>query len=134
MTSKILLAIAKNWRRIEPLLAVPDTEANYQQRLVLLNDLIDEVGENEQHPLASLINMIGIAVAKYEKSHYPSPESRPENVLAYLMKQHQLTPDHLPGIGNQAVVSEILCGKRQLNVRQIQVLSQRFGISTDVFF
>ncbi|WP_269766614.1 hypothetical protein [Methylovulum psychrotolerans] len=39
----------------------------------------------------------------------------------------------MPEIGSQGVVSEILRGKRQLNVRQIQALSQRFKVSAQVF-
>ena len=39
----------------------------------------------------------------------------------------------LAEIGSQGVVSEILSGKRQLNVRQIHALAQRFGVSPAVF-
>jgi len=35
-------------------------------------------------------------------------------------------------IGSQGVVSEILNGKRQLNMRQIQALSKKFNISPSV--
>jgi HTH-type transcriptional regulator / antitoxin HigA len=110
------------------------TEADYKERLALLNDLIDEVGENEQHPLASLLDIVGMVVSDYEQTHYPIPKSTPQNVLAYLMSEHQLKQSDLPEIGSQGVVSEILRGKRQLNTRQIQMLSQRFGVSANVFF
>ncbi len=32
----------------------------------LLDDLIDEVGEDEAHPLASLMEVIGVLIEKYE--------------------------------------------------------------------
>jgi HTH-type transcriptional regulator/antitoxin HigA len=50
------------------------------------------------------------------------------------MEQHGLSQGDLPEIGSQGVVSEILRGKRELNVRQIAALSKRFGLPADVFF
>jgi HTH-type transcriptional regulator/antitoxin HigA len=127
-------AIAKNWQPLAPLLSVPYTEEDYNNRVELLNQLIDEVGENEQHPLASLLDTVGILVANYEQEHYALPEASPQEVLAYLLDEHQLTQSQLPEVGSQGVVSEILRGKRQLNKRQIQALAKRFNISPEVFF
>ena len=128
-------AIAKNWQPLAPLLSVPYTEEDYQSRLELLNQLIDEVGDNEQHPLASLLDTVGVLVEKYEQEHYELelPEATPQEVLAYLLEEHQLKQSELPEIGSQGVVSEILSGKRQLNKRQIQELAKRFGVSPKVF-
>ncbi|MHA3903658.1 helix-turn-helix domain-containing protein [Castellaniella sp. WN] len=39
----------------------------------------------------------------------------------------------LPEIGSQGVVSEILAGKRELNIRQVRALSERFGVSAATF-
>jgi len=39
----------------------------------------------------------------------------------------------LPEVGSQSVISEILNGKRQLNLRQIRALSIRFKVSAEVF-
>jgi HTH-type transcriptional regulator / antitoxin HigA len=36
---------------------VPHTEAEHQKLITLLDRLVDEVGENESHPLASLMEM-----------------------------------------------------------------------------
>lgn len=49
------------------------------------------------------------------------------------MEEHRLTQSDLPDVGSQGVVSEILHGKRQLNVRQIRALADRFGVSPAVF-
>jgi len=54
--------------------------------------------------------------------------------LAFLMEQHGLRQGDMPEIGSQGVVSEILSGKRDLNVRQIRALSERFGVSPATFF
>jgi HTH-type transcriptional regulator/antitoxin HigA len=50
------------------------------------------------------------------------------------MEQPVLSQADLPEIGSQSVVSEVLRGKRELNVRQIRALSRRFHVSPDAFF
>lgn len=128
-----LASLSNHWQNIAPLVATPNSEADYQDRLALLHQLIDEVGEDEQHPLASLLNFVGVQITDYEKHHYPEPDSSPQEVLALLMQEHQLKQGDLPEVGSQGVVSEILNGKRRLNTRQIKALAQRFSVSASVF-
>ncbi len=54
-----------------PVVFVPHAEGEYQQLVTLLDDLIDVVGENENHPLASLMEVIGVLIEKYEDEHVP---------------------------------------------------------------
>jgi HTH-type transcriptional regulator/antitoxin HigA len=49
------------------------------------------------------------------------------------MEQHDLKQTDLHEIGSQGVVSEILTGKRELNLRQVRALSERFGVSAATF-
>lgn len=127
--------LTQHWQPIAPLLTVPENEQHYQECMDLLYQLIDEVGENEQHPLSSLLHFVGLLVAEYEEAHYPPPDdASAQDVLASLMQEHQLKQSDLPEIGSQGVVSEILRGKRQLNTRQIQALAERFSVSPNVFF
>ncbi|WP_198328526.1 hypothetical protein [Methylovulum psychrotolerans] len=77
-----LQAMMTSWQPIAPLVSVPYTETQYQERIALLNELIDEVGENEDHPLATLLDVVGMAVANYEQIHYPIPAAPPQDVLA----------------------------------------------------
>jgi HTH-type transcriptional regulator/antitoxin HigA len=128
-----LASLSNHWQNIAPLVATPNNDADYEARLALLYQLIDEVGEDERHPLASLLNFVGIQIAEYEKQHYAMPDASPQDVLASLMQEHQLKQGDLPEVGSQGVVSEILNGKRRLNTRQIQALAQRFGVSPSVF-
>ncbi len=50
---------------------VPHTESEYQRLVAILDDLIDVVGEDENHPLASLMEVIGVLIEKYEAEHVP---------------------------------------------------------------
>jgi HTH-type transcriptional regulator/antitoxin HigA len=52
-------------------LFVPHTEEQYNKLVQFLDKLIDEVGENESHPLASLMEIIGILIEQYENNHVP---------------------------------------------------------------
>ncbi len=43
----------------------------YPKTIAILDALIDIVGEDEAHPLASLMEIIGVLVEKYEDEHIP---------------------------------------------------------------
>jgi len=45
------------------------TRREYQDKVSLLDNLIDEVGENESHPLALLMEVLGVLIEKYEDEH-----------------------------------------------------------------
>ena len=57
------------WPQVEPALRVPRNEREYRQLVKLLDRLVDTVGENEKHPLASLMEVLGVLVEKYENEH-----------------------------------------------------------------
>ena len=50
---------------------VPHTEEEYQRLVAVLDVLIDEVGEEETHPLASLMEVVGVLIERYEEEHVP---------------------------------------------------------------
>jgi HTH-type transcriptional regulator/antitoxin HigA len=120
------------WKNIAPLLVIRN-EREYNAAVKRLNELLDEIGTDEKHPLYSLLDTLGTLIHAYEEEHYPIPASRGGDVLRFLMDEHGLTQSDLPEVGSQGVVSEVLSGKRDLNVRQIRALAKRFGVSTAVF-
>ena len=125
--------IASVWPSIKNIFSVPHSESEYENLVSLLDSLIDEVGENENHPLASLMESIGNLVETYEHNNFPAIYGTPVEVLRYLMDEHNVKQSDLPEIGNQGIVSEVLLGIRNLNVRQIKALSTRFNVSPLVF-
>jgi HTH-type transcriptional regulator/antitoxin HigA len=48
-----------------------DSEEEYQRLVALLDSFIDEVGDDESHPLASLMEVVGVLIEKYEDEHFP---------------------------------------------------------------
>jgi HTH-type transcriptional regulator/antitoxin HigA len=120
--------IQTHWTNIAPLLTIRN-EREYNRAIKRLN----EFGTNEKHPLYSFLDTLATLIQAYEEEHYPIPESTGADVFRFLMVEHRLTQSDLPEVGSQGVISEILKGKRELNVRQIRALAEKFGVSTAVF-
>ena len=125
--------IAKIWPGIQSVFSVPHNQKEYNRLVHILDSVIDEVGENESHPLASLMETLGSLIESYEDQNIPEIEGRPGDTLKTLMEEHDLKQSDIPEIGSQGVISEILSGKRQFNVRQIKLPSNRFNVSPAVF-
>ncbi len=125
--------IAKIWPGVQNIFSVPHNQKEYNRLVHILDRVIDEVGENESHPLASLMETLGSLIESYEVQNIPEIEGSPSDVLKTLLEEHDLKQSDLPEIGSQGVISEILSGKRQFNVRQIKLLSNRFNVSPAVF-
>ena len=59
------------WSNLTDIVFIPHTEDDYEKLVIMLDNLIDAVGENEEHPLASLMEIIGILIARYETENIP---------------------------------------------------------------
>lgn len=62
---------ANAWSTLAGNVFVPHTEVEYDRLVAVLDSLIDEVGEDESHPLASMMEVLGVLVEKYEAEHVP---------------------------------------------------------------
>jgi HTH-type transcriptional regulator/antitoxin HigA len=62
---------APHWTEISKFLYYPHNEKEYEKAARLLDDLIDTVGENENHPLASMMEILGLLIEKYEDERVP---------------------------------------------------------------
>jgi HTH-type transcriptional regulator / antitoxin HigA len=62
---------ADAWAALAGAVFVPHTDEEYRRLVALLDGLIDEVGEDESHPLASLMEIVGVLIEKYEDEHVP---------------------------------------------------------------
>jgi HTH-type transcriptional regulator/antitoxin HigA len=133
MLSIDLKNAAHVWPTISNVFAVPRTEQEYDRAVAFLDELIDEVGEDENHPLASLMDTIGALIETYESEHFPAPVGDPIASLALLMEEHELSNSDLPEIGGSDDVAEILNRKQELDLNQIRALSKRFNVSPAVF-
>lgn len=108
-------------------------EEQYEFMLTRLDTLWDLTRGDEDHPLWDLCELVGNLVHAYEDANHPSTDVKGVDALRFLMQEHGLCQGDLPEVGSQGVVSEILSGRRDLNVRQIEELSNRFGVSPATF-
>ena len=96
---------------------------------------MDVLAADEDSPVAGLVELLANRIRAYEDRVHPWPNTTTAaHVLRFLMDQHGLKQADLGAIGTQGVVSEILSGKRELNVRQIGELSKMFRVSPAAFF
>jgi len=114
----------------------PKNDVDYLNLEEVLERLTDEVRDDENHPLALAMQIIGENLELYDDEHHPDIGENITDVemVKYLMKAHNLHQKDLADIfGSQANVSKFLNGERQLGKNAILGLKKRFGISADFF-
>lgn len=135
MDKDVVAEITSHYQALSSLvpLRVIRNEHDYENAIFALNRLLDAGAASDEHPLADLVNALGNLIGDYEDQQYPVEQVSPIAMIRFLMEQHRLSQSDLPEIGGQSVVSEVLNGKRELNVRQIKELSERFNIPAALF-
>lgn len=123
----------QHWGYVAPIVAYPKNDKELDVLSANLAVLLDKVGDNEAHPLMRLIDIISELISSYEEEHCPMPVGTAIDSLKYLMQVNHLQQKDLLEIGSQGVVSEILGGKRPLNLRQVKQLAKRFGVNPATF-
>lgn len=71
MSAVYLEQIIPVWNNLSKFVHVLHSERDYAQAVELLDSLIDTVGENEKHPLASLMELVGVLIERYEETFIP---------------------------------------------------------------
>jgi HTH-type transcriptional regulator/antitoxin HigA len=121
-----------HWSSIKPILHYPTNHKDHDKLVHVLDQILDIIGENEGHELVSLADTLGEIISSYEDKHF-NIEVSGIDALKYFMERDNLTQKDLPEIGSQGVVSEMLKGKRKLNLRHIESLAKRFKVSPSTF-
>jgi len=110
----------------------------YEEALAFIETLMIAMGDNPKDPRWPLFELVAQHVDDYELKTYPQLKSLSEQpattaILRNLMDKHDLKQADLKEIGSQGVVSEVLNGKRELNIRQIRALCKRFKLDPALF-
>ncbi len=108
-------------------------EADYDRMVLLMNELIDTVGDDETHPLAGLLDLVGELVSDFDGQQYAIPSGESQQVLAYLMKTRGMKQTDLADLVAQPNLSAILNGRRAIPRELAKGLAQRFNVGVDVF-
>lgn len=123
----------KHWQYVAPIIRYPHNEQQLEKMIAQLDQLLDLVGNDENHPLIELVDILSGIIETYEIQEEKKIMGTGLDALKYLMQAHHLAQSDLSEIASQGVLSEILNGKRKLNLRQIKLLAKRFDIDPATF-
>lgn len=107
--------------------------AHYGELLAFVDEAFERFGADDAHPVFGLVSIVADRIREYEARVHPWPDLPPAALLRELMAEHGVLQGDLPEVGTQSVVSEILAGKRKLNLRQVKALAQRFSVPMEAF-
>lgn len=128
-------AIQASWQAFDTIahLRPIHTGDDYDRMVALMNSLLDATGDDEEHPLSGLLDLVGDLVSKYEQEHYPIESAEPKDALRFLMDARGMKQEDLSPIVPQSNLSAILAGKRKISATLAGKLGKFFGISPAVF-
>ena len=128
-------AILNAWIPFKNLVGVTSvrSESDYQKANETIEILLDEIGDDENHPLADVLDLLAEQVAAYEESRFNISSASPKDVLRFLMEQHNLKQDDLLDCAPQGRISDILNGRRAISKEIAKKLAYRFHVHADLF-
>lgn len=128
-------AIQSSWQVFDAMahLRPIHDEEGYDRMVILMNALLDEAGDDEDHPLSGLLDLVGDLVSKYEQTNYAIEPAEPKDALRFLIDARGLRQEDLSAIVPQSNLSAILSGKRKISATLAGKLGKFFGISPAVF-
>ena len=109
------------------------TEDDYAQARATIDAWLDEVGDDDSHPLADVLNFLADQVKVYEDENVQIPTASPNEVLRFLMDQHGLQQEDLQDCAPQGRISDILRGERSISKEIAKRLAHRFHVRADIF-
>jgi HTH-type transcriptional regulator/antitoxin HigA len=109
------------------------SEADFERMVAMMNSLLEDVGDDEDHPLASLLELVSDLVSRYEQAHHTIEPAHPKDALRFLMEARDLKQEDLSSLVAQSNLSAILAGKRKISATLASKLGKFFGISPAIF-
>jgi HTH-type transcriptional regulator / antitoxin HigA len=97
--------------------------------------IIAQLGASEDPADAARLRAQALILEAYEAERWPVEAATPAEILAYIMEQHDLSPNDLRpvlGGGANARASEILGGKKGFSLPQIRRMKTIYGVSADL--
>jgi HTH-type transcriptional regulator/antitoxin HigA len=128
-------ALQKTWLafdRVAHLRPIRNDE-EYDRTVALMNSLLDIVGDQEDHALSGLVDLVSELVEDYDTEHFAIEASEPREILRYLIETRALRQGDLAEIIPQSNLSAILAGKRKISATLAGKLAKFFNVSPAVF-
>jgi HTH-type transcriptional regulator/antitoxin HigA len=128
-------AIQASWQKFDAMthLRPIHNKAAYERMVSLMNTLLDVAGDDEEHALSGLLELVSDLVYKYEQEHHAIEAAEPKDVLRFLMEARSLKQEDLSLIVPQSNLSAILAGKRKISAVMAGKLGKFFDVSPAAF-
>jgi HTH-type transcriptional regulator/antitoxin HigA len=128
-------AIQASWQTFDAMahLHPIHSDADYDHMVALMNALLDVAGDDEEHPLSGLLDLVSDLVSRYEQVRYPIEAAAPKDALKFLMGVRRLKQEDLSEVVPQSNLSAILAGKRKISATLAGKLGKFFDVSPALF-
>ncbi|MCG1040504.1 MULTISPECIES: hypothetical protein [Burkholderiaceae] len=128
-------AIQASWQTFDAMahLHPIHSDADYDHMVALMNALLDVAGDDEEHPLSGLLDLVSDLVSRYEQVRYPIEAAEPKDALKFLMGVRRLKQEDLSEVVPQSNLSAILAGKRKISATLAGKLGKFFDVSPALF-
>lgn len=116
----------------ETLPGVIDSNEEYRRTEEVFARLFKKNRSPEEDKLFELLANL---MEDYEEKNLPILEkSTPLETLKFLMEENDLKQTDLVDVfATQSIVSEVLSGKRKINIKQAKKLADRFNVAAEIF-
>lgn len=128
-------AILQAWMPFKKAIGVTSvhTEQDYTRATATIDVLLNEIGDDEAHPLADVLDFLADQVKAYEDERFSIPKAKPRDALRFLMEQQNLRQEDLSDCAPQSRISEILAGNRSISKENAKRFAHRFNVHADLF-
>lgn len=130
-----LAGLQAAWTEVVKFIPLRTIRSQEQASLMqeVAEELIDQVGDDEEHPLAALLLLVASLIEAWERTHVQVPDAPPHEVLRFLMEEHNFKQKDLSDIASPSLVSGILSGERPISKRLAKILGEKFRVNPSVF-
>ena len=98
-------------RKIGESLRPIHTDVDYDRTVKMMNALLDVVGDDEDHPLPSLLELTSDLVSRCEEEHHQTEAADPKKALRFLMEARGLKQEDLGSVIPKSNLSAIFAEK-----------------------
>jgi antitoxin component HigA of HigAB toxin-antitoxin module len=117
----------------------PQTKAEYEQLLELLDDITETLAARSENvegsSLQALFDLTSVYALDWESANEEPIDATPREVLRQLLEENSLSLKQLEreGVAKQPLLSAILSGQREISEALAIELANRFHTSVDLF-
>jgi len=109
-----------------------ENDEDLQQRM----DIIDELyscAEDIEHVAVKFADLVTDRVYEYEKKMRNVPSVSPSEALVSFMQDRNLKQKDLNSVASQSIISDLINGKRAMNLEQVKGFATFFNVPVETF-